>query len=489
MYHRPSKRKILIQRIAVYSLMTLSIVGLVTVLVFVILGYQFNGNDGKIEQGGLVQFDSRPTGADVTIDGANFGTRTTSKTTMTAGQHFITMSRSGYGTWQKSVDVVAGSVLWLNYARLIPNNLPPTNVTNFTSVEGAIASPDNKLMAVKDTTSSPVVKLADVTHDDVKVTDFTLPSTSYTQPGDSKTQTFAIDSWDPGSRFLLVKHTYDNQKVEWIVADTQNVNATKNVTQLLGVDATKMIFSNNNSNILYAQIGTDVRKIDIAGATLSRPLVTNVADFSLYSDSMITFSTLLDPTTKVRSVGYYIDGANAPRIVRSYADNGVASLHFTVGRYFDDTIEAISYGDTIEVLKGDLPRDDTTKLSLHRVVALALPGGAQYLSSKTNGRFIVAQNGPTITVYDLELSKTTTTLLKGTADVAKEVQWLDGYTMWSDRDGTLRLYEFDGSNQHDIMQVTPGFDVTLGQSGKYMYSITKSNDGVYHLTRVLLITP
>ena len=62
MYHQPSKRKLLIRRIVSYGFMTVAVVVLVTVLVFVMLGYRYNGNDGKIEQGGLVQFDTQPNG-------------------------------------------------------------------------------------------------------------------------------------------------------------------------------------------------------------------------------------------------------------------------------------------------------------------------------------------------------------------------------------------------------------------------------------------
>lgn len=487
MYHQPSKRKVLIQRIAVYGLMTIATVGLVTVLVFVMLGYQFNKSDGKIEQGGLVQFDSRPTGADVTIDGAAFGTRTASKTTMTSGQHFITMSRTGYKTWQKSIDVVPGSVLWLNYTRLIPNDLTPSSAATLSSATGAVASEDNKWLAVKEAASTPVIKLADISQDKVKMADLTLPVSSFTAPSEGKTQSFAIDSWDPDSRYLLVKHTYNDDATEWLVVDTQNVAATKNMTTLLDVAATKVVFSNNNSHILYAKIGSDVRKIDLNAATLSRPLATNVAEFALYSDSMITFTTERDGTTGTRSVGYYVDGADAPRIVKTYTDDGTAPLHFVVGRYFSDTIESIAYGDTLTMLKGDLPRDDTTKITLKDLATMPLVGGAQYLTDMTNGRFIVAQNGATIAVYDLELTKSTTFTLKGAGDVTKQLKWLDNYTMWSDRDGTVRLYEFDGANQQNIMQVEPGFDVALSPNSKYLYGITKASDGSYHLTRVKLI--
>lgn len=486
MYRQPSKQKVLLQRIVVYSLMTLSVVGLVVVLVFVVLGYQFNSDDGKIEQGGLVQFDSRPSGAEVTIDGAAFGTRTASKTTMTAGQHHITMGREGYRSWQKSITVMPGAVLWLNYARLVPTDLELKNTTDFPVVTSAAASPDMKIMAIKDDAATSNVKLADLTREDAKITALTLPDNSFTRPSEGKSQRFTITTWDPDSRYLLIKHEYNDGQAEWIVVDTDDVKASKNVTTLLGVQASKLLFSNGDSAVLYAQIDGDVRKVNLKDATLSRPLITNVDTFDLYGDTMVTYASRPDEATGKRTVGYYIDGAESPRVVRT-VENKDMPLRFTVGRYFNETFEAIAVGDTVEVLKGDLPRDGKTKITLKTVTTFQIPGGAQYLTDQADGRFIVAQNGATCAVYDIELEKKATTVLKGTSEVMRELEWLDKYHIWSDRDGMLRLYEFDGANQQDIIPVVPGMTAMLNPDGRYLYGITKSDDGAYHLTRVTMI--
>lgn len=488
MYRQPSKRRLLLQRIAVYGLMTISTVGLVTVLIFIMLGYQFNRNDGKIEQGGLVQFETRPSGADVTIDGVNFGSQTSTKSTLTAGSHAIKMTRSGYADWQKTVSVVPGSVLWLNYARLIPSDLKVANVADFATVSSTAASEDNKWMAIKEDPSTPVIRLANLTQDTIKMTNLDLPAASFTHPGADKPQTFTLEKWDPTSRYLLVRHTYED-KLEWIVVDTQNVSETKNITTQLGVNASKVVFSNANSAILYALIDTTVRKIDVGDNTLSGPLLTNIADFSLYDRSTITYVSLLDPMTRARTIGYYDDGAKKARTLRSYSDDGTLPLHLAIGKYFDDVYAAISYGENIEILKGDLPRSDTDTPSVMQPAGtMTLPGGAQYLTIKTDGRFVIAQAGATTATYDLELKKMTTTTLKGTSEVVKELDWLDNYMPWSDRDGMLRFYEFDGANQHDIMPVTPGFSVTLSPTGKYVYGIVASKDGTkFHLERARLI--
>lgn len=487
MYYPPSKRKQLIQRTATYALMSVSVIGLVTVLVLIMLGYQFNRNDGKIEQGGLVQFDSKPAGGTVAIDGASFGSRTPSKTTLTSGQHFISMQRNGYRTWQKSIDVVAGSVLWLNYTRFIPNDLTPAAVSNFGTLTSTSPSPDNKWMALKDTPDTADVKLANVTGDDVKLTTLTLPIDSYTAPSEGQTQTFTLGDWDEDSRYVLVSHTYDGTKQEWLVVDTNDVANTKNITKLFGVSPTKLVFSENDSRILFALVGSNVQRINIPGNVISDPLLTNVAEFASY-DHMLGYITLPDPTTKERTAGYLTDGATKGRALRTFSDDATTALHMTLSKYFGDTYISVVHGEQMEILMGDLPHSDSKEApSLEAVTSVPIPAGTQYLSSKTEGRFIIAQQGATYVVYDLELKKMTKTTLRGTTPVATELKWIDGYTAWTDQDARLRLYEFDGANQQDIMAVAPGFDALVTPNNKYLYGITKSEDGQYHLTRVKLI--
>ncbi len=488
MYRPPSKRTQLIQRITIYTVMSVSVIVLVAILVFFMLGYQINRTDGKIEQGGLVQFNTQPAGADIKIDGITLGTRTAARKTMNTGQHAISMERQGYKTWQKSVEVTAGGILWLTYARLVPNELPTANVASFGAVAGTASSPDNKWMAIKEDASTPIIHLADLSRDDVEVTNIELPSESYTAPAPEKSQAFSLETWNPSSRFLLVKHTYDDDKVEWIVADTQNIEATKNITTLLGVNATKVLFTGNSTSILYALVDNTVRKIDLNAATLSGPLVSNVAEFSLYDNNTVVYSTLPDPATQMRSVGYFNDGAAKARTIRSYSDNGQIPLHIAVGKYFDDYYIAISYDKAIEILKGALPRSDaSTPSAMTAYATMSIPSGVQHLSIVTNGRFVVAQTPTSFVTNDLELKKTTTTELKDTTLLPRELRWLDGYTIWNDQGGKLRLYEFDGANQHEIMSVVPGMSVTYSPSAKYLYGIAQSSDGKFHLQRVRMI--
>lgn len=481
MYRPPSKRKQLLRRVAVYSLMSLSVVGLVVLLIFFTLGYRYNQDDGLV-QTGLVQFGSKPSGAQVTIDGRGFGARTPSKASLEAGSHAITIQRDGYRQWQKAVDVVGGAVLWLNYARLIPTELEPENVADFTAISSTAVSPDAKWMLITEDPASSVLRLVDLSKETkIDPVELKLPDSLYTAPAEGESQRFELQQWDSSSRYVIVKHVYGAAH-EWLVVDTQDVAASQNITKLLDITASKLIFGDNSHSTLFAQIGNVVRRIDRGNATISKPLVENVAEFSLYSDDTVVFIRQPTETTSEREIGYYRIGEDKAYAIGSYADTMGVSARLALGQYFGDTYMAVSHGDAIDIFTGDLGQPPA---EWQKIDSLDL-AGAQYLSMVTAGRFVVAQTGATYAVYDLELKKATTTQLRGDGGVTQELRWLDGYNVWSDRGGMLRLYEFDGANQHDIMKVTPGFNVTLGPGERYIYGITQS-DGIFHLTRVQLL--
>ena len=490
MYHAPSKRKQLAQRILIYSLMTLTVICLVFVLMFFMQGYRFNQAEGRIEQGGLVQFGSRPSGASVTIDGAALGTRTTAKTTMTPGPHAITMQRTGYQRWQKSIDVKPGDVLWLDYARLVPVALEPQNVLSFDTVTGTTVSPDKRWMAVKQTAADAVITLVDLSKEPIETESLELPETAVSVPAEGKAEQFTLQEFDSSSRYIIVKHAFDDDKVEWLVVDIRNVAATKNITKLVGIDASKVAFTNADSKKLYIQTAHEIRHVDIDASTLSGPLVSNVADFSLYKNTIL-YTTRFDEKTKQRTIGYFDSGADKPRVLRSYGGDDDATLRVAAGKYFENTYITLAHGESVEIMRGDLPRSDSADIATSTTVAaMNVPGGVTHVSNINNGRFVVAQADQTYVVYDLSLKKTTTTQLPAGPSIKRKLGWIDSYHVWSDIGGMARLLEFDGANQHDIMPVAEGFDVTLSTRGTYLYGISSSTqDQKMHLTRVRMILP
>ena len=479
MHRKTSKRRQRAQLTFVYMVMTFAVVASVATLMMIVLGYRFNRYDGKVEQGGLVQFDSRPSGAEVTLDTVHLANKTASKITATAGAHTVTMTKPGYMTWRKDVTVKPGSVLWLNYARLLPTDLQPSTVLSGATVSSSVPSPDNKWLLVSFVAHEPVltlVALDNVTLSPVKIA---LSATSYTQATDPTTQRFDVLSWDQDNRYALVKHSYDST-VEYLWIDTHAEDgAVRNVTNLLGVAIQQVAFVLGDSQSVYIVTDThELRRGDLNARTLSGPLMTNVASFDQFDRSTVTFVTLPD-ATQVRSAGYLTEDAKSPRIVSSKTDDGTAPYAFTLGRYYNNNYAVLSYGAQAEILKGDFPASDSTaKLDWKRITTLDVPGGAQRVGfSVGENRFVFVQTSTAMKTYDLELLGTAT--ITGMTSTELEPIWIDGYHLATVAGGVAAITDFDGTNrQIYVAKNAIGLRPVFSNNGKYLYQFVRTADGV-----------
>lgn len=466
--------------------MSLSVALLVAVLLFVLLGYQYNRSDGTVRQGGLLQFISAPSGAKVTVNEQTLGSQTPTKLTTSAGQHTVVVTRDNYRTWQKTVQLKAGSVLWLNYIRLIPTDPKASSVADFANLSDALGSGKGNYFALIEDPSAAKVVVAATGSDTVRLTALTLPDSSYTKPVGTDAASlsrFALEQWDESERYLLLKHTYDQTNVEWIVLDRDDVNNTRNLTTLFNIPITKAQFNPSNNRQLFTLSGGDIRRADLGNETLTRTFVSSVSDFSVYERDLLGYSTLPD-AKGVRSVGYYRDGTDKPYTLRQISSS-TSEPRVALSEYFGETYVMIADGTRTDILKGTLPNSDRPA-ALRTVATMDLPGGVQWLTRNENGRFVTVQNQGTIMTYDLELGLASTVQLANTTSVTRPQRWIDNYMFWSDGIGTLRTYEFDGGNQQDIMSVAPGFDVRLSPSGTYIYGVGKTESG-YSLQRVRLL--
>ncbi len=471
----------------IYAAMTTTVLVVVSILILIMLGYRFDRTAGTLEQGGLVQLNSIPSGASLTINAARLSATTGTKTTLAPGQHAITMSRDNYRTWQKTVEVKSGTILWLNYTRLIPTELPVEDVASLPAVTSSMPSPNRERYAMTAQKTSPTVRIANIDADTPEITTLELPEASYTPAKDAASETFRLHAWDPSSRYLLLEHLYDGER-EWIVVDTDNISNTRNITTVFDIAMTKPQFSQSDDYVLYALISGDIRRVDIEAATISAPLVRNVAEFSFFDSSTLLYVTNVNDSTKSRSVGYRSEGASEPRAIRTYSDDGSVPLHVTAGKYYNQTYVGIAHDTTVDVLSGSLPSSDSDDpLTLTAIATLSTPEPIDFLSNKTDGRFFVAQHENNFSVYDLELLKATTTTIRGEGSLGSELRWLDGYTVWSGLGGTLRFYEFDGANQNEIMPIANNQRPALSPNSRYLYAPTVDDKGEFHFSRVQLI--
>ncbi len=481
MYRRPSKRVQLIRRILTYVLMVVSIVGIASAVLLFVLGYHLDSEKG-LEQGALLQFNTTPTGATVSVDGAQLGSTTPNKSSVLAGSHTVMMTKPGYDTWSKTVNTPAGTLTWLDYVLLIPQKLTTETVATYPTLSGMLPSPDNKSILLQQRADQPVFELADISSPQPNFTTLTIPAADYTVPTiASAPNSFTLQSWDTNGRFVIVRHDYDN-KTEWLVLDTQNVNNSKNITALLSVNLSEVHFAGTNGTLLYGLNSGAVRKIDLNALTLSAPLVMNVTTFSVYETSVITYIGKNDAGQSV--AGVYQEGDTQATVLKTVPTND--GLHIATARYYNDNYVAISTGKDIEIYKGNYPHSSADTTSLRLFAQFSFADSVQTLSFSPQGEYVLAQAGGNFASYDVEHMQAYASALK-TKTEGSPLRWLSLAYIYTDADGALSIREFDGTNSHIINTVVPGYAATLSPDSHYLYSVGKAADGQMTLQRVSLL--
>jgi hypothetical protein len=488
MYHPPSKRKQLTTRILISTLMTLSVVLLVVVLISVILGYQFNGKDGRIEQTGLVQFETLPSGATVEVDGKALSTKTTTKTSVLPGSHEFVMWRDGYETWRKSLEIQPGTLTALTYARLIPKDRTLRSVASFNELSDSLASPSKRSILLQTTPGASTFVLADLQNEQsIRQRTLSLPAEVYSEATTPDvTHRFGLVEWDQGGRYVLLTHSF-NDSTEWLVLDTEDATRTTNITKSLNIGIDRAQFSGTSGSQLYVLSAGDVRKIDVAGGTISRPLASKVASFDLYGSDIIAYVSQPLADTHQQSVGVVREGDKLPHVLRTVVTSDAEPLHIATSRYFSEDYVAISLGGKVDILRGTYPSStDATNDTLSQFASFTFSRPVEWLTISHNGRFVIAQAGDRFVSYDIERMSLPAEATLAGEGVATQLQWLDDFYAWSDRSGKLVLREYDGSNEYDMGAVATGFDATFSQNNRYLYSIGKTDSG-YQLQRVRMI--
>ena len=467
--------------------MTLAVFVIVTFVAFFVLGYRFDTDNGRIEQYAFLQFGTSPSGATVTVDGQVIG-KTPNKSSTHAGKHEVVMWRDGYETWQKSIDVKAGTMMWLNYVLLVPKKLAVMPVATYESIYLTLASPKGRSMLIQGRADVPTYDLVDLSSDTIKSTKLVIPTNTYSDATTvGITHTFKIVKWDDGGRYVLVNHTYGD-KAEWLVLDTQDANLTKNITRLFNISISRIGFSGTSGNIFYAlDSSSDIRKLNLSAGTISKPLVSNVTSFDIYESNIITYvgTDAIDASKHV--AGLYREGDDNPHIMRSTTVKD-ASLHIATTHYFNENYIAISDGKKVDILSGSYPNTVADNLTSMKVIAsYETQCDIQSLTFSPIGEYVLMQSDDYFASYDLEHQSLASSTIDGTGAVSL-LKWLDDNYVWTDRGGNLVIREFDGTNSHTINPVIIGQDATLTHNGRYLYSINKATTS-YQLQRVTMILP
>lgn len=476
MYRRRSKRRQRILFFLTYTLVPLLIVGLVVVLVLMIQGYRFSPRSSTVFQAGLVQFGTTPNGATVTVDGATLGSKTRTRINVSSGTRTIGMERSNYVPWQKTVNVVPGSVLWLTYARLIPDDVAVEEVYEYDSVAATIVNRDEHLFGIQPNSSEPTFVTIPATNGTPARSTTTLPDDLYTS---RKNQKFLPVEWGESGRYILYRQDAGETR-EWFVLDRENPLESVNITRDTKLKVTSAFFDKSDDRYVYVKVGNTLHRYDQESGRTTEELISDIWKLTQSSDGDVVAVTR--STDGVTAINYISHAANTARAIEFSGTDTVRSA--AVVKYDRRDYISVLDGTTLAIARTDLGSSDSTEpLKLKATRTLTIPKTIVATQSPPYGRFIILTGGDSLYTFDLELTKLAQITLK---DSKAPLRWLDAYHLLDRSEGQLMSVEFDGANRSPITPVAADYDSVLTDNGRYLYTLQRDEDG-YRIVRARMI--
>lgn len=483
--NKEERKKSIYKRAVLYTVITITTVIITLLLGFYTFGFRLDPSLGKIERTGLVQFGSSPSGAISAVDGKAVQFRTPNKTVVSAGSHNFSMERNNYHPWHKTLNIKAGMLRWLNYAILVPKQMETQAMMDFETVASTLVAPENKEIALLPNEALPSVTILDIRANDIKAKTLDIAPDVYSDSGvEGVDHRFHMVEWDVGGRYLLIKH-YFNDRYEWIVVDTQDVLRTKNLSTHFDIPISQIKFIDTGGNKFFVLSGSDIRRLDYNGSTISHPMVTNVSSFITYNKDYLVYIGQEEVDTQVRQVvGTLRDGDKGGTVVKSFTGSN-QEIKIAATRYFNEDYIAIYSGKLLQLLKGNFPTEGGLTDNLKAVMSLSIDQPVANMTFGESGQYLMLQHEGSFLSYDLEYQDVHKFNLHASSG-AFNYGWLNSTHLWSNSNGVISIHEFDGQNTHRIARASSAFTPVYTNNKKYIYSF-KQVDGKVVLQRSLMI--
>lgn len=450
------------------AIMVLTVIIMVVVLALVVSGYWLN-SDFKVERQGMLQVNSIPTGAKVEVDGtSSWLQRTNTSKVLSSGEHGIVLSREGYGSWQKTVNINEGLLYRLRYPRLFLLEREAEAVYDAKNVEQAILSKDRKLMLLTNSTASWTLLNLENENLDPKPIDISNVFSSINVPESleetaaaaeasepivaAETATFTgtilSAKWNNNNTHILFK-IQNGENIEWVLLDVKNPKNSVNITKEFATNFDAIEIFDDSAGVLLAIRNGNLHKIDVSARQISAILAEKVTNFSFYGSSIV-YQTGND-------INLFKIGDTEVKKVATVT--GPAKVF--IGRFYDDEYLTVVSGDTCTVFKKD---------TLEELITKTISFVPETVKLGHDNEFVYMRSGLSIAVLDME----TREIVEWSPE-SDTLGWLDDSMIYQIADGALSVYDFDGLNHRALSTgVSANFPVTISNN-KWLYYFSNNS--------------
>lgn len=447
--HNDEKRRRQFIKVVIAELgMVIAVIAIVIVATLASMGF-FVNSDWTIEQSGLLQLHSLPTGASVELDGETLFFRTNLSRTMAEGKHTLKLSREGYDSWQKVINMRPGVLLRVYYPRLFLQNRTPATVMDLGKDLAFYAASRDRTTILYANQKSARWNLVDLKGDEVKTTTLDLTEVLPGVENGAFAGKVTEVKWSNNSDRVLVKVSY-NDKNAWVMVDLRDVKASLNLTDTFGMEFQQIELVNGSMGQLFALRDHQLYRIDVADRKMSGVLLNNIEAFASYGANLIYLARVKDDEVTVQKIGIYKDGEKGGTILKTVPAGTKVRIALT--NYYDQDYVAMTLDNRLTVLYGKLPtyttNDETGVMSLEplldNVELVTVPTS---LAVSPGGEYLLARHDKQLMVVDAETGE----LHEYEAPTA-QVAWFDDSMLYVVADQSLQVWDFDNTNQRTLIE-------------------------------------
>ena len=458
------KRRQSLKVIISEAIMVIAVITTVTILAFLVSGYWIN-SDLKLERQGLLQISSIPTGASVYIDGDSswFQNTNTSKV-LPSGEHTITLTKEGYDSWSKTINIAEGLLYRLHYPRLFLNERTQENILATKDTKLATFSSDhNYLLLINESSKWTLVNL---NNDNVKPTEFDISDVF--NDIINANEKFPVDKilsidWDYDSNHILLK-LENNEYPEWALLDVKNPSKSINLTKEFSGNFSEIQILDNSSNNLLAIQNNNLQKIDIPSKSLSAVLVKDIITFDHYDNSEVIFSAKKPSNGNENSnenSNYYVGLLKLGDDKIINLQDTISPAKVTLSKFYDDQYITILVDDIVSVYK---------KEGFIKSFEYKLSFTPESLKVGHNGEFITMSSDNKIATLDME----SMSIIEWTIE-NENFNWIDNDMISVTEENNLIVYDYDGLNRRVIANNALDNSPAAITNNKWLYYFTENN--------------
>lgn len=410
-------------------------------------GYGVDPRTGDIVQNGLLFVGSRPGGADIFINDGRRSSQTSSRLILPAGNYKLTLKKDGYRNWERNIVLNEGSVARYVYPFLFPQEPQPKTLKTYSKNPPFITqSPDRRWLLVQ----RPETSGGSITFDEFDTDDLTKPPRALVVPNgllSSLTNSaFQEVEWSTDNKHLLLRHAFSGGD-EFVIFNRDIPAESINVNKLFGITPSDVALRNKKIEELYIFLQKSA-DLQIGNTTDSgiTALLKGVLAFKSNGPNLIAYITNQNtPSGQVaariwdgnQSYALYTFKAGSQYLVDEAQFQG--HWYYVVGSNTDERVNV--YKDPLDSLRNPSIGRAVPLLSLNILEATKV-------TFSNNTRFVAAQAGQKLAVYDLEAQDAYRyTLENPLADI---LHWMDGHRLIGASGGTIFVTDYDSTNQQQL---------------------------------------